>query len=439
MYSYLKKTYDILPKQYLTLLKYLPYSVLFGKSYNLWKDNVSFDESLLQLKLFNLMTYVQKNTLYGNEEFKSKIYLDEVFSYYDDLRFLSSDDLSDNIDYYTSKNFSSINSYFTTTGGTSRKITSILLSNESYGAEWAHGHHMFDYAKYNMRNDIKLSLRGKKLSGNKIIDFNPIHNEVTIDTFSMNKNNFVILFNKLKKYNIQYIHGYPSLVKEFINYMNLYKFKMNLKGVFLNSEGVSVEEKRMISIFFNSKVISWYGLSEKVLLAIDSNITNKFKVYTSYGFPTIYNPDNHGFGEIVGSTFVNLALPLVKYRTGDFGLIERSNEELFLSNISGRWGKDFIYLNNDKKVPSSSINLHGEVQRYIEFYQIYQNRCNEIVIKILPKQNISMKKDKLLKLFSYEIDKKLPECRIEYKLVANEKELYRTNRGKMPLLVQELE
>ena len=137
-----------------------------------------------------------------------KIYLDEVFSYYDSLPFLSSENLVNDFLYYTSKKFSRINSYATTTGGTSRKITNILLSNDSYGIEWSHGHSMFSFANYSMKQNVKLSLRGKKLSESKLIDFNPLHNEVVIDTFRMNKNNFVKLYKELKKYDIKRFYFY---------------------------------------------------------------------------------------------------------------------------------------------------------------------------------------------------------------------------------------
>ena len=438
MYKQLKQLYEFLPKKNLVFLRFLPNDILFGKSYSLWKDKITFEADILQINLYNLLNYVRENTQYGSEILKDKIYLDEVFSYYDSLPFLSSENLVNDFLYYTSKKFSRINSYATTTGGTSRKITNILLSNDSYGIEWSHGHSMFSFANYSMKQNVKLSLRGKKLSESKLIDFNPLHNEVVIDTFRMNKNNFVKLYKELKKYDFKYIHGYPSLVKEFISYMKLNDFTLNLKGVFLNSEGISLEEKQEISHFFNTKVISWYGLSEKVLLAIDIEMTNKFKVYTSYGYPSIKDFNSDGFGEIVGSTFVNMALPLVKYRTGDFGRIENYNNNIFLCDISGRWGKDFVYIDETKKVPTSSINLHGEVQKYIQFYQIHQTEYNRILFKILPKCEIDITHKKLLKLFSSEINKKLSESQLDYIIVNEEKDLYRTEIGKMPLLVQDL-
>ena len=65
-------------------------------------------------------------------------FFDEAKQVLAELPLISSSDLSNNLDYFISNEFKSNNSYLTTTGGTGRNPTSILLSNESFGTEWAH-------------------------------------------------------------------------------------------------------------------------------------------------------------------------------------------------------------------------------------------------------------------------------------------------------------
>ncbi|WP_157941321.1 hypothetical protein, partial [Vibrio cyclitrophicus] len=276
--------------------------------------------------------FCRDNTSFGSEFIPRNIYVDEAKDVLSEVPMVSSSDLSNNLNYYTS-NIGKFKSYLTTTGGTGRNPTSILLSNESFGIEWVHIHHIWDIAKYCRKKDLKLTLRGKSLSGDALMKFNPIYNELVIDTFKVTVETFPRLSRMLKKYDISCIHGYPSLLKEFIRYFKMFDYRPNVKAVYLGSEGASILDKVEISNFFNAKVIHWYGQTEKVTLAVDANSSGKFKVYTSYGYPRIVD------GEIVSTSFINKALPLINYRTGDAACLVEDDDCIYLSNLKGRWGK----------------------------------------------------------------------------------------------------
>ena len=230
-------------------------------------------------------------------------------------------------------------------------------------------HKIWEYAGYNRHTDVKLTIRGKSIKGDSLVEYNPIYNEIVVDSFKLKKDNFHNIIDIIQKYKIKYIHGYPSLLKELMDYCKYFKLHFQLKGIFLGSEGSSVDEKSVLQNFFQCQVVSWYGQTEKITLAIDHSSNGVYRVFTSYGLPGIHNPDEHGFGEITGTTFINKALPIIKYRTGDYGNLIK-NKHVYLTNIQGRWGKDFIFLNHDKKIPTTSINLHSPIQNEILFYQI---------------------------------------------------------------------
>ena len=180
MLSTLKATYDRLPKEKMTFLKHIPDRVLFGKSYKAFQPKVSFDKNLIDQNLFGVLNYSRENTVFGEENIPKKIYVDEVKEIVASLPLISSSDLSSNLDYFTSREFQKSNAYLTTTGGTGRNPTSILLSNESFGMEWAHMHHVWSHAGYKRTRDLKLTLRGKSLKGDKLVEYNPVYNELVV-------------------------------------------------------------------------------------------------------------------------------------------------------------------------------------------------------------------------------------------------------------------
>jgi phenylacetate-CoA ligase len=431
MLKQLKAVYDFLPKKYLTFLKYIPDRVLFGQSYINWKSKISFDKNLVNKNLYETLLYAKKHTMYGKDNIPDYLTEENSIETLNLLPIITSYDIATNLDYYVSDEFNKFNSYYTTTGGTGRNPTTLLLSNELFGIEWAHVHHIWSFAEHDRKKHIKLTLRGKSLKGEKLVEYNPIYNELVVDTFKVKLSNFSVLLNELKKYDIKYIHGYPSLVKEYMIYFENFNYKPKLNGILLASEGVSVEDKQLMKDFFNCKVISFYGQSERALLAVDIEANDLHRVYTSYGYPRVVD------GELMITSFVNRALPLINYKIGDGAEIVEDRENIYLKNLKGRWGKDFVYLDENKKIPTASINLHSKIQDEIVFYQIHQKEFAKIEIKVLQKATSKMDSKELIETFRSEMKGNLKDFDIDVRLVS-ENEIIKSHRGKMMLLIQEL-
>lgn len=431
MLKQLKSIYDTLPKEHLKFLRYIPDRLLFGKPYVEWKKKISFNKSIIDQNLFDTLNYAREHTQFGREHIPERFELHDSKKVLESLPFVTSNDLATNLDHYTSSQFNRLNSYKTTTGGTGRNPTTILLSNELYGIEWAHVHHIWSFAGYDRKRDVKLTLRGKSLGGDKLVEYNPIYNELVVDTFKVKSENFERFLNEILDYNIRFIHGYPSLVKEFMEYFTQYNYMPKLKGVLLASEGVSIEDKKAMADFFDAKVISFYGQSERALLAVDIDGNDLYRVYTSYGYPRIVD------GELVITSFVNRALPLINYKIGDGAEVFEDNRYMYLKNLKGRWGKDFVYLNETKKIPTASINLHSSIQSEIVFYQIHQKEYGKLEIRVLQKSTSRMPTEKMIEIFGSEMRENLKDFQIEIK-GTGEDEIIKSQRGKMMLLVQEL-
>jgi phenylacetate-coenzyme A ligase PaaK-like adenylate-forming protein len=431
MLGIMKRIYDLLPKEYFKFLRYIPDRLLFGKSYIEWQSKVSFDKKLIDQNLFETLNYARIHTQYGRDHIPEKFAISEVRTILESLPLTTSHDLATNLDYYTSDEFNRFNSYSTTTGGTGRNPTTLLLSNELFGIEWAHVHHIWSYADYDRQRDTKLTLRGKSLDSDKLAEYSPLYNELVVDVFKVNHNNFYQLLDTIKKYDIKYIHGYPSLLKEYMVYFQENHYQPELKGIFLASENACAEDKYLIAEFFKCKVISFYGQSERALIAVDIESNDMHRVYTSYGYPRVLN------GELIITSFVNRAMPLINYQVGDGAELVEDEHYLYLKNLSGRWGKDFLYLNKDKKISTAAINLHSQIQNEIVYYQIHQNEFGKIEVRILQKSTSHLSPESMINTFSEEIKSKLKEFEVNVRIV-NEDEIIKSNRGKMILLIQNL-
>ncbi|MFH0709990.1 MAG: hypothetical protein V2A75_07280 [Pseudomonadota bacterium] len=431
MLATIKQIYDSLPKEYLTFLRYIPDKLLFGKSYSEWKPKISFDKHLIDQNLYDTLSYVREHTQYGKEHITGNLDLKNVRSILESLPLITSYDLATNLDYYTSDEYNTFNSYSATTGGTGGSPTTVLFSNELYGIEWAHVHHIWSSVGYDHLKDTKLTLRGKMLHGDKLVEYNPLYNELVVDVFKVNCDNFDQLLKAIKLYPIKYIHGYPSLVKEYMTYFEYHNFIPKLNGILLTSEGVSAKEKKQIADFFGCKVLSFYGQSERALIAADFDSNGIYKVYTSYGYPRIVD------GELVITSFVNRALPLVNYKIGDGAEIIEDEHCLYLKNLTSRRGKDFVYLTKEKKIPLTALGLHSTIQNEILYYQFHQKEFGKIKLWIAPKMTTLLPYKEIATIFGNQIKERLKDFDVDIRIVTENK-IVKSCKGKLRILVQEL-
>lgn len=435
-----KDVYRALPPWVTAPVKYVPNGVLFGSPFR--KCTPRTDVDCLGEKLKFALDYAREHTVWGHEHIPTSVHAADAERICSDIPCVETAEVAAEPERFISDEANDINSYTTTTGGSGRNPTKIRLSNSSYGVEWKHMLDIWARGGYSRQKDVKLTFRGYHLKSGELVRRDPIYNELSVDPFQLNDLNFAEFLDRISGVGVTCLHGYPSLIKMFKERLerltlsdgSLQSFKV--REIMLGSEGASVELKRELAKYFGAKVISWYGLSEKVVLAFDEYANGRFVNYTTYGYPRIVDADADGVGEIVGTTFVNPAMPLVNYRTGDHGRIVREDCGIVIENLQGRTGKDFIYKTPDCKFTMTAVNLHSQVQEKVVFYQIVQHEYGKIFVKVLPKKSFNAEEVRCEMLD--ELSRRLKGFEIECRTVETDSEFERSTRGKMIMLVQDL-
>ena len=145
---------------------------------------------------------------------------------------------------------------------------------------------------YSRQKDVKLTFRGYHLKPGELVRRDPIYNELSVDPFQLNDGNFGKLLGRIEGAGVTCLHGYPSLIRMFMERLKARGRRFSVCEIMLGSEGASADLKEELAAFFGAKVISWYGLSEKVVLAFDEHASGRFVSYTSYGYPRIVDAVN---------------------------------------------------------------------------------------------------------------------------------------------------
>ena len=436
MLKQFKSIYRALPPWLTVPVRYIPDGILFGKSYRRCVPRT--DTDCLGENIKRALDYVRKHTAWGRETIPEKIVAEEAEGVLSELPTIGSEDLNADSARFVSDEATRFNSYWSTTGMT--KIpTSVYLANSAYGLEWAHMLHIWRLGGYCRRRDCKLTFRGNRFGEGELVRRDPIYNEVSVDSFQVTDKTFGRFFDLVKKERISCIHGYPTLIKMFMDRLVAIGEKFPVREIMLASEGASVELKKELRDFFGARVLSWYGLTEKVVLAYDEFADGRFVNFTSYGYPRVINPDKNGIGEIVGTTFVNFAMPLVNYRTGDCGRIVRDGDRMYIENLDGRSNKDFIYETPEIKYAVTAIDVPSEVYHKMLYFQVIQNRYAELEVLLLLRNEWRNEGSRLLEMMRLSIEKDLPHFRISVRLATSADELNRSGRGKFRKLVQNIQ
>jgi phenylacetate-CoA ligase len=90
----------------------------------------------------------------------------------------------------------------------------------------------------------------------------------------------------------------------------------SVKGVFLNSEFPQPHFRNTIEKVFGVPTLSWYGHTERCVLAHEKEEKFLFYPMQTYGWVEAVQ-DSNGKSKLIGSSYYNFASPFIRYDTGD--------------------------------------------------------------------------------------------------------------------------
>jgi len=158
-------------------------------------------------------------------------------------------------------------------------------------------------------------------------------NRLLISPYHSNDDWIEEIFDAIVRFNPDAIHSYPSCMEYPARYMShASRPQIKCQGVLLASEACSVQQCELFSKYFTGHISVNYGLSERTNLAIahfTSDVDDlAFKLDDVYGVSE-NRQDDEGYSEIVGTSYWNRTMPLIRYCTQDYGVIINDIEEAF--------------------------------------------------------------------------------------------------------------
>lgn len=311
--------------------------------------------------------------------------------------------------------------YRLNTGGSSGEPTAFWMDKECWAREWAHMHTIWEKLGYKY-TDLKLAIRGKNL-GNRPFVYNPVHNEYIINTYLSVKDYADKLKGLFEKREPKWFHGYPSSIYQFIlecesafgvdGTRQLFK---GVVGLLLSSE---YPHPYIVKKFEECglKWISWYGHSEMAVLAwADEQMV--YHPFVTYGLAEVEE------GHLLGTSYHNFDMPLIRYDTGD--LVEEVPDGFKIKE--GRNG-DFVEDKNGKRIPLTAL-IFGRHHKAFDIADHVQIRQREpgVATLIVSGSKVALADKKITDLFD------LTNVAIDFDMEIIDKPI-RTAAGKLKLKV----
>ncbi len=316
------------------------------------------------------------------------------------------------------------------TGGTSGFPLTFFAEKKFYPREWAHMHYMWKKIGYSPAK-TKITVRGKNMD--RIYNYNFNQNEFLINSYHpFNKNDYLTLLKVFKKYNTEFLHGYPSSIFNFIKEISVNApflldfLKLNIKGIMFASEYPSPRFRDYIEEMLTTNTISWYGHTEGVVLA--GELLNKFEYipFLSYGYAEAVKTGDHY--HLAGTSFFNVAAPFIRYDTEDLiKPVFTDNGMLDSFEITeGRLG-EFVTDKNGRNISLTALifGRHHKLFDMVNFIQVKQTRPGQITVYYSNSSAIE-EPAKLFDSGNLDIDLQFQQIN----------EPLKTSLGKIPLLIK---
>jgi phenylacetate-CoA ligase len=247
------------------------------------------------------------------------------------------------------------------------------------------------------------------------------------------------IIDNLRKYKPDALYSFPSIFKVLSNSI---KEELDFpRLIFTHGEMLSEHCRNTISSAFGAEVYNTYGSTEFNRLAFECEEHSGLHMITDYSIIEIIK-DGQSLGpgeegEIVVTGLYNYAMPLIRYRLGDIGIL--SDEKCscgrnwpLIKSIQGR-SDDFLTLPSGRIISPRTVNIIEYIPGVLE-YRTIQEEKDKFLVQVVPGKDYSEDTPKQIEeqirlgLFGEKIDIK----------VETVKELPREGRGKLRAVVSKV-
>jgi len=315
------------------------------------------------------------------------------------LPLITRDDVRENLADLLAEDISPSYRKYGTTGGTSGKPLGFYIDKDSSVIDWAFMVTQWGRAGFQL-NDRRVVLRGRVIRNsakNRLWEYDQIHNELYLSSYHLTDENLDKYLKIIGKYRPRFLNCYPSTAMILANYLHQQPdiAPPKIQAILVGSENMLDSQREFLEQTFDCRVYSWYGHSEKCILAGECEVSTQYHVFPEYGIVEIVDDKGEPIttpgvpGTLVGTSLISFGMPLIRYLTDD--MAEWASDQQCkcgrnyprIQNVHGRWNQEVLVGRSGAFISMAALNLHSTVYVKIRQFQFYQERPGQVVLRIV--------------------------------------------------------
>jgi len=316
----------------------------------------------------------------------------------DHFPFVTKEMIRDNLKDFTSRSVPTKRLLYRTTGGSTGIPFGFNLTEEDVERELAFMHSAWEEVGWRIKG-TSVILRGAFVgSADKFWKYDPPLHELHLSTYHLTESTYDAYRQKILEWNPDYLQAYPSAATLFADLIRTHNDEATFafRLLLLGSENLYPwQVGQLQKAFPSARIFGWYGHAEQVLFAPLCPSGSSLHLHPQYGYGEILGPTDAPValgdrGELIGSSFWNLATPFIRYRTRDIAIRGPQRCEScgrpvqILERIEGRL-QEFIQTGTGRLISMTQINMHSDVFDNVRQFQFHQNEAGKVTFRIVRK------------------------------------------------------
>ena len=407
-----------------------------------WTAAQIADYQLEQLKKIVLHSY-QNCPAYRNIVDREGIAPADIQSLNDvaKLPFVTKEDLRDRLEEFSC---SWPDRKYATTGGSTGIPFGFYRDDIAFGRELASKAHQYHRIGWK-EGDRQLVFRGLPIHTPDHTTYVPEFEELRCSSYHLTPQDMEGFYLRALEYRPKWLRCYPSSGHIFARFLDERGWNIpSIEGVLCASENLYEFQCKLLQKVFGEKVYSHYGHYELAVLAGYCQHAPAYHVLPQYGYAELL--DRHGkrvqtpgeIGEIVATSFLMYATPMIRYRTRDYaafqsyGCAECGRPYEVWDRIEGRL-QEFVITGTGRLISMTAINMHDSTFDCVRQFQFHQAEQGRITLNYVPRPECN---DSAMAFLKAQVMEKLgSDVNLSLKPV---EEIPLTARGKHRFLIQDL-
>jgi phenylacetate-CoA ligase len=215
----------------------------------------------------------------------------------------------------------------------------------------------------------------------RIVDYDATRDWLMLSSYHLTMQRLPEYLEAVERFQPDLLHAYPSAALQLAELLERAgrPWPWPIRGLLAGSERLTVPQKRLLERVFKCRVYRWYGHSERVVLAGEGCKSELYYFWPTYGLAEFGPMNEEGLCEVIGTSFHNLIMPLIRYRTGDYVRLAdpRTDGELEFpwpaaSAVEGR-EQEFLVSGNGRRISLTAVNMHDGIFDDLYAVQFYQS------------------------------------------------------------------